>query len=129
MRATKLRTIENTLVVIPNAGFPTAGLVNVSECLTILYRQIVRVAPVVSEAKLRVLLEELSNILRLQPEIEPDTSRARLVELGQFSINLELFARVRTTDWVRYLEVAEQLNLSVIGALELVGVKLAEPRV
>jgi MscS family membrane protein len=46
---------------------------------------------------------------------------------GEFSIDIEIFANVRTTNWTDFLAIAEDINLATVNVLERTGAKLAEP--
>ena len=56
-----------------------------------------------------------------------DLSRVRLIGFGEFSVDVDVFAHVGTTDWEEFLAIAEDINLGTIGVLERIGAKLAEP--
>ena len=59
--------------------------------------------------------------------VSAESSRVRLIGFGEFSIDVEIFAHVGTTDWSEFLAIAEDINLGTINILEKVGARLAEP--
>lgn len=127
LRTTRIRTVNNSVVVIPNSVFATAAIENLSERSQILHRQTVRLALDTPESDLRKTLEKLREMLQSQADVRAETSRVRFVNLGEFSINLDLFAHISTTDWVEFLAISEEINLNTIRILDSVGVKLAVP--
>jgi MscS family membrane protein len=127
LRTTRIRTISNTIVVIPNATFATASIENFTERPRILHRQTVRLALDTSESTLRSALEGLREVLMATEEVRDELSRVRLVGFGEFSINIEIFAHVDTTDWVKFLAIAEEINLGTVNVLEGIGAKFAKP--
>jgi len=127
LRTTRIRTISNTVVVVPNAVFATASIENITERHRILHRQTVRLALGTSESVVRSVLEQLREMVLAIETVSADSSRVRLVGFGEFSIDVEIFAHVGTTDWSEFLAIAENINLGTINILEKVGAQLAEP--
>jgi MscS family membrane protein len=127
LRSTRIRTVRNTVVVVPNAVFATASIENIAERQRILHRQIVRLALDTSEATARSVLKQLREMLLAIEKVAEESSRVRLTGFGEFSIDVEVFAHIATTDWSEFLELAETINLGTIKVLESTGAKLAEP--
>jgi len=127
LRTTRIRTVSNTVVVVPNAVFATASIENIAERHRILHRQTVRLALGTSESVVRSVLEQLREMVLAIETVSADSSRVRLVGFGEFSIDVEIFAHVGTTDWSEFLAIAENINLGTINILEKVGAQLAEP--
>jgi len=127
LRATHIRKINNNVVVIPNSVFATASIENISKRNRILHRQIVRLALETSESTIRSALEELREMLMGMDKVSHDSTRVRLTGFSDFSIDLEIFAHVTTTDWYEFLAVAEDINLGTVSVLEKVGAKFAKP--
>ena len=127
LRTTLIRTISNTVVVVPNAIFATASIENITKRRRILHRQTVRLALVTSESSVRSVLQQLREMLMAVEKVAEDSSRVKLIGFGEFSIDVEVFAHVGTTEWEEFLTIAEDINLGTINVLERVGAKLAEP--
>jgi len=127
LRTTRIRTISNTVVVIPNALFATASIENVTARRRILHNQTVRLALGASEKLVRSVLDQLREMLLTIDKVTEDTSRVRLIGFGEFSIDVQVFVHVGTTDWDEFLRIAEDINLGTIATLERLGAKIAEP--
>jgi len=127
LRTTRIRTVSNTVVVVPNAVFATASIENITERHRILHRQTVRLALGTSESVVRSVLEQLREMVLAIEMVSAESSRVRLIGFGEFSIDVEIFAHVGTTDWSEFLAIAEDINLGTINILEKVGARLAEP--
>jgi len=127
LRATRVRKINNNVVVIPNSVFATASIENISVRQRILHRQTVRLALDTSESTLRSVLLQLREMLAAIKKVAADLSHVRLIGFGEFSIDVEIFAHVGTTSWDEFLAIAEDINLGTIGVLERIGAKLAVP--
>lgn len=127
LRSTRIRKPDNNVVIVPNSIFATASILNASEKQHTLHRQTLRLALETTETQIRVVLEKLRELLGTEPKVAQEQWRARFVEFGEFSKNIDVFAHITTADWKEFLEVAEVINLKTVGVLETVGVKLAEP--
>jgi MscS family membrane protein len=66
-------------------------------------------------------------MLYSHPKVDPDPARIRFTSFGAFSLDLEIFAYVRVTDYSEYLEVAEDLNLRIMDIVEAAGSGFAFP--
>jgi len=70
---------------------------------------------------IRKVLDESSNL-------EPASSRIRLVNFGAEAIELEVFAYVLTADFNKFLEVREELLLRIASVVEAAGSGFAPTR-
>ena len=57
----------------------------------------------------------------------PDPARVRFVSFGAFSLDLEVFAYVDTSDWDEFLAIREELMLQIIDTVEASGTGFAFP--
>ena len=49
----------------------------------------------------------------------------RFIGLGDFSLNIDVFAYVRAADWNAFLEIQEQLLFNVTEIVEAAGTRIA----
>jgi MscS family membrane protein len=117
LRSTRIRTLDRTVVSVPNAQFSAIPLENLSRRDRIPVRATLVVKPGTRAGRVREVLTQLRAMLAAQPKVEVETSRASFVRLGE-KLEIELFAYVLTTQWPEYLEHREQIFLA---ALEVVG--------
>ncbi len=127
LRATRIRRLDNNIVIIPNSIFATASIMNASERSRTLHRQVVRLALSTTETQIAEVLKKLRAVIAAEDQVSEGQWRVRFVELGEFSKNIEVFAHVTTANWQEFLEVAERINLATVGVLDSLGVELAKP--
>lgn len=127
LRTTRVRRPNNNVVLIPNALFANATIENITEKKRSLHRQTVRLSLDTSQEQLEQVIERLKQMVSSYPEVVEDAWRVRFFELGEFSINIDVFAHINTTDFAVFLEHSEAINLATIGILGEVGVSLAKP--
>ena len=115
-------------MIIPNSNFATASIENLSLRRRILHSQTVRLKLTSTAAKVSEVLTQLSEVLKTDPDVVQGECRVRSFELGEFSMNIEVFAHISTTDWGSFLEISERINLATKEVLAKVGVEIAYPR-
>jgi MscS family membrane protein len=118
LRSTRVRTMDRTLVTVPNAQFSTMPLENLSRRDRIPVRASINVPPGTNGERMRELLQRLREMAAAQPKVDATSARARFVAMTPQTLEVELFAYVITTRWDEFVEVREQIFL---GALDVVG--------
>jgi MscS family membrane protein len=127
LRSTRIRTLDRTLVSIPNGKLADMRLE------TFAVRDRLRLACVVgltygtSVAQIRAVLSGLESVLRQHPKIWPDSVTVRLKEFGESSLNLEVMAWFQTSDWAEFLAIREETLLQFLEVVEREGSSLAFP--
>ncbi|HEY6130000.1 MAG TPA: mechanosensitive ion channel domain-containing protein [Candidatus Acidoferrum sp.] len=127
LRSIKLRTEDRTVVTIPNGTVATAVLENYRQRDKILFRQMVRLRYDLSSDHFRYLLDEVRTVLKQNNRVESATSRVRLIRFADYSIDLEVYAYILVRDYAEYLELQEELILSIVETIEKTGVAIALP--
>jgi MscS family membrane protein len=127
MRSVRLRTVEQTLLSVPAGILSQSNVENFATRHKILIQSIVRLRYGTTADQLRCVLSGIRTLLDQHPEIEPATSRIRLVDFGERAIELELFAYVLTPDYAKFLSVREELLLTIATIVEAAGTEFAQP--
>lgn len=127
LRATKIRTLDDTIITVPNVDFAPAQLENSSKRKKIWYHPQVRLRHETTPDQIRFILVEIRKLLYAHPKVLPDPARIRFQEFGSLSFNLEIFAYVDVTDYGEFLDVAEDLNLRIMDIVQKAGSSFALP--
>jgi MscS family membrane protein len=127
LRSTQIRTLDRTLVTIPNADFAAMEIENFTHRDRIRFHTILGLRYETSADQLRHVLAALKGLLVSHERVLPDPARIRFVGFGAFSLDLEVFAYVDTSDWNEFLEIREDLMLQVIDIVEASGTGFAFP--
>ena len=127
MRSTRIRTLDRTIVTIPNGEFSSIKIENYA------HRDRFRFSPVLNfryettPDQMRFLLVELRSILYAHPMVSPDPARIRFIELGATSLNVEIFSFILAKSFDEFLEVKEDLLLRMMDVVEASGTGFAFP--
>ncbi|MEM1330224.1 MAG: mechanosensitive ion channel family protein [Planctomycetota bacterium] len=127
LRTTRLRTLDKTVISIPNAALASQPIENISARGSIRYLQEVRLRVDTDREKLERVLGAVRGVLTSEESVDGATCRARLKELAEFAFVIEVHAYVRTTDFAVFLDHAERLTLGIIDAVHAQGASFAEP--
>jgi len=127
LRTTRLRTLANTVLSIPNARLAVDQIDNYSARQKILYNPRLRLQLNTSREQLEKVLEELRGMVAAHEYIQPEGHRVRFRGFNDDSLDVEIFAYLDTNDFATYLEYAESVNLKVMESIERAGARLALP--
>lgn len=127
LRSTRVRTLDRTVVTIPNAEFSNLQLENYARRDRMRLWTLIGVRYETSPDQLRFLLTRLREILLAHPRVTDDPARVRLVGFGAYSLDLEVFAYVDTADWTEFLSIREDLYLRFMDAIKEAGTGFAFP--
>jgi MscS family membrane protein len=127
LRSTRVRTLDRTLVSVPNAEFSNLRLENYTKRDRILLNTVLGVRYETTADQLRFLLARIREILIAHPRVTVDPARIRFVGFGAYSLDLEVFAYVDTNDWNEFLAIREDIFLRFIDAVNEAGSSFAFP--
>lgn len=126
-RLTKIRTFDQRPLYLPNATFTTIAVENPSRMT---HRRINETIGVRYDdaGKVRRIVQDVKEMLQAHPEI--DQSQTMIVNFNKFapsSLDFFIYTFTRTTDWVRYHEVKEDVLLKIMDIIGHHGAEVAFP--
>jgi len=127
LRSTRLRTLGRSLMTIPNSEFSRLRLDNYSQRDANLFRAVLSLRYETTPRQLRDVLRRIRELLLENPLVRDAPTRVRLVELGEYAFEIEVFAVVEVKDWSEFLAVREEMLLQAVDAVEAAGARLAVP--
>lgn len=127
LRATQLRTLERTVVHIPNALFAAGMIENLTQRDKILYRTRLRLSYRDTPEQVRQVLTKIRELIDQHESIDEESSRVRFLEFGEYAQELELYVYIKTQDFAEYLEQREDINLKINDIVASAGVELVIP--
>ncbi len=127
MRSTRIRTLDRTIVTIPNGQFSSESIENYAHRDKFWFHPVFGLRYETTPEQIRYLLVELRAVLYAHPMVSPDPARVRFGGLGADSINLEVFAYIMVSTYDEFLEVKEDLLLQMMDVVEESGTGFAFP--
>ena len=128
VRSTRIRTLERSILIIPNREFSQMKLENLSRRDKIKLEFVLQLTYDTSPSLMRHILKQLRSLQEKHPKIVQDGyQRVRFLELASHSLDIEFFAHVRTPKWYTYLEIREEILLSIMELIHSCGASFAFP--
>jgi len=127
LRSTRVRTLAHTVLTVPNGQLAAMSLENFAARQRILLNQVIGLRYDTTAEQLSDVLEGIRRLLDQHPKVESESARVRFVRFGGASVDLELFAYVRTSEYPVFLEIQEDLLLRILRIIEASGSGLAFP--
>jgi len=129
LRSTRIRTLDRTLVTIPNGQIANMSLETLSARDRFWFHPMLSLRYETTPQQIREVVCGVRNLLKQESGIDPASVRVRLLRLGAFSLDVDIFAYVyiATGDWNEFLEFQEQLLLHILEIVQETGAELAFP--
>jgi len=126
-RLTTIRTFDKRPLYVPNATFTTIAVENpsrmtnrrISETIGIRYADV---------AAMKKIVDDIRDMLKNHEEIEAnETLIVNFLAFNASSLDIMVYAFTKTTQWVRFHEVKEDVLLKISGIIEKYGAEIAFP--
>lgn len=128
LRSTQIRTLNRTVVSIPNGQLSSISIENFSlRDDRFLFRHTLNLRCETTTDQLRYLLAQTRELLYQHPRVDSATARIRFVGLGPSALDVEIFAHVLETTQESFLAVQEDLLLRIMDLVESSGSGFAFP--
>lgn len=129
LRSTRIRTLDRTLVTIPNSKLSEMYIENYMEREKIRFYTTIKFDLDTSLSKLQELLSEFEKILINNDNFHHDRYRIRLIGMGESGYEVEIYAFAKSTDWHEFVHIREGLLFSYIEKIEEHKIKIAVPSI
>jgi MscS family membrane protein len=126
-RLTTIRTFDKRPLYVPNATFTTIAVENPSRMHNrrIFEKIGIRYADVHS---MKLIVDDIREMLRNHEEIDTDeTLIVNFLAFNASSLDIMVYTFTKTTQWVRFHEIKEELLLKISDIIEGYGAEVAFP--
>lgn len=127
LRSTRVRTLDRTIVTVPNADFSSMVLENYSRRDKIWFHPVLNLRKDSTADQVRNIMQAIHRILEQHPKVEIGGLPVRFVGTGSFSLDIEIFAYIATSNFDEFLQVQQELLLPIMDAISAAGTALALP--
>lgn len=127
LRTTRLRTLNNTVVSVPNARIASVETENIS------YRKMIRFQPTLrlrydtSPDQIKAVIENTRSMLEQHEQVHDQPLRVRFSDFDKDALLIKINAFVKTTDFNEFLKVSEELNFNMMEIIATAGASFALP--
>ena len=127
LRSTRIRTLDRTLVTIPNSALSEMKTESFTARDRIRLACTIGVEYGTTAAQMRQVLEGLGGVLKEHPKFWTEGYMVRFKEFGASSLDIEVMAWFTTADWNEFVAIREEILLSFMEVVEKAGASFAFP--
>ena len=127
LRSTRIRTLDRTIVSVPNGQVASVNLETLSARDKYWFRHVVGLEYGATAAQIRSVIAGAERLLIEDPRVECESVRVRFVRLASFSLDIEIVAYILAIDWAAFLAIQQELLLRLMEIVEQSGTAIAFP--
>lgn len=125
LRSTRLRTISNTLMTIPNKNLIESRIDNYSLINSRTINRTIKLSRNTNHTQITNIMQEIKDyVVSLNRSTSP--VEVTFHQISDSSLDLRLFFKLKAT-WAEHLEDIENMNLKILEIIERNGARLAYP--
>ncbi len=127
LRSTRIRTLDRTVVTVPNSSFSTMTLENFSKRDRMWFHPTIYLRRDTTPDQIQAMMDAIIEILKGQSNVDPTDVPVRFTKITKESYDLEIFAYVNTPDFNEYLRTQSLLLLRIVEAAQQLKIEFAVP--
>jgi MscS family membrane protein len=127
MRSTRIRTLDRSIITVPNSEFAEIQLENLSMRDRMRLSTDLGLRYETTPDQLRRVLAAVHQLLAQDARVIPDPLRVRFKSFGAYSLDIEVMTYVATTDQDEFLAIREDLFLKIMDIVAENGTSFAFP--
>ncbi|HEX5409070.1 MAG TPA: mechanosensitive ion channel family protein [Gemmatimonadaceae bacterium] len=127
LRSTRIRTIDRTVVTLPNGKLADSQIESFAVRDRIRLNMVLGLVYETTGAQMRSVLDGLERVLREHPHVTTDNITVRLTDFGASALNVQVQTWVQTTDWNEFLLIRQGILLQFMDVVERAGSGFAFP--
>lgn len=127
LRSTRFRTLDRTLVSIPNGKLADSRLESFSARDRMRLHTIIGLVYETTEAQMREVLAGFEQVLKSHPKIWTEAMVVRFREFGASSLDIEVMAWFETPEFSEFQLFRQEVLLGFMGVVEKAGSSFAFP--
>ena len=127
LRSTRFRTLDRTLITLPNGRLADMRLESFSARDRIRLAVMIGLVYDTSGAQMRTILAGIEAVLRAHPKIWGDSMTVRFVGFGASSLDIQVMAWFDTSDWGQFQQIRQDVLLQFMDVVDGAGSSFAFP--
>jgi MscS family membrane protein len=126
LRTTRIRTLNNTLVSVPNCIIAHGAIENYSAREKMLYHPELPLRYDTSREQMQAIIDEISELASEHDGVISKSVRIRFTEFSENSMIIKARIYVDTSDFSTYLQVVTDLNMGIMKIVQDNGAHFAQ---
>src|SRR5690606_18702680 len=123
-----IRQPDQAYVTIPNAKLTASAITNWSRLQKRWLNFHIGVAYGTTSDQMRKLVQRIREMLKAQEKVDPDSVVVLFTDFGDSSLNVLVRCYILESNWVKFHEHRQEINLNIMDIVADLGLSLASPR-
>lgn len=126
-RTTRIRTMDNTIVTLPNSILSDGKVINWNKIEKRRYEFNLRFKLNSNVTTLKEISNRIKFVLKTNKDILQDNINVNFTEILEDSVKLNIYFYTSIVDYTKFLEFKSEINIMILSMLEKEGIELAFP--
>jgi MscS family membrane protein len=118
LRSTRIRTLDRTIITMPNGKLADARVESISARDRIRFVGSIGLVRNTSASAVKYILKGAERVMRDHPKVWPDGIVARLAEIKDVALTIELTCWFQTSDFGEFQSIRHEVLLAVMKMIE-----------
>lgn len=127
LRSTRIRTLEKSLVTVPNSVLANMIVDNLSERPLRRVKFMLGVTYETAAEEMEKAVPAIRAILEARSDVDPESINVRFSNFGESSLDILVLFLTTKLDYASYMQVVEEVNLAIMRAVADLGLEVAFP--
>lgn len=127
IRSTRIRTLDRTLITIPNSKLSEMHIENYMEREKIRLYHIIKIDLRTPIEKIQKMLAEFEKIFFANQDFHHDFHRINLIGMSDLGFEIEIYFFAKSTEWTEFVGMREKILFAFIEKMNELDVHLAFP--
>ncbi len=128
IKSIRVRTIEDTVVIVPNDLITSSIVINWGKISKRVYEANLSLALETPERTIEKLINRIKFILKYNEDTITNSIRVTASKINSQSLSIEVYLETTITEYIPYKEFCNKINLTLLNILDTQKVKLSYPR-
>ena len=124
-RSTNIRTLDNSLLHIPNSEMSISAIINYSEMEKRRYFSRLTLELDTELQKVEIVKNQIQQMLQNREDIIQGTTNVKFENISANGMDLLIIGYINETDYGKFLTSKEEINYAIMSILQNEGVELA----
>lgn len=126
-RCTKIRTMDNTVITIPNSTVTATSTVNWSRMKQRRYLLNLKLPLETNSDQIETIVNRIRFILQTNEKVVPNSIEVHFDAISEKGANIMIYMYTKITAYEKYLNFKQEINEQILKVLESENMKLAYP--
>ena len=126
-RTTRIRNVENQVVVLPNSILTSSNIINVTKMQKRRYTLMLTLELDTPLEKVRIFVDNIREILTNNKDVEKETMKVFFNTISDSGIDVSVDFFTFIIDYIEYLKFKEDINYIILDLANKQEIKLAYP--